>query len=148
LVFRHAFAACVAALAVAPPASAQSQTADRIWSGGSILTMNDQAMRAEAVAESGGRIGAVGTEAQVMKLKGPNTQVIDLGGRALLPGFVDAHGHVLVGGLQALSANLLAPPAGEVQDIASLQKTMRDWMKANEAAVKKVDLAIGFGYDS
>ncbi len=97
----------ILAAALAFTASAQSQTADRIWTGGPILTMNDKAMRAEAVAESGGRIG-----------------------------------------LQALSANLLAPPDGEVKDIASLQKTMRDWMKANEAAVKKVDLAIGFGYDS
>jgi predicted amidohydrolase YtcJ len=39
----------------------------------------------------------------------------------MLPVFVDAHGHVMGGGLQALSANLLAPTDGEVKDIASLQ---------------------------
>ena len=128
--------------------AAVAQPADRIWSGGPILTMNDRAMRAQAVAEAGGKIVAVGSKAQVMKLKGPNTRVIDLGGRTLVPGFVDAHGHVMMGGMQALSANLLAPPDGNVKDIASLQKALRDWMRANEAAVKKVDLVVGFGYDN
>jgi predicted amidohydrolase YtcJ len=133
--------------AAALPVGAQVQ-ADRIWSGGPVLTMNDQAMRAEAVAEQGGRIVAVGRKAEVMKLRGSATQLIDLKGRALLPGFVDAHGHVVMGGLQALSANLLAPPDGEVRDIPSLQQTLRAWIQANAAAVKSVDLAIGFGYDS
>jgi predicted amidohydrolase YtcJ len=138
-----AFAAACAAFA----AGASAQTADRIWSGGPILTMNDKAMRAEAVAEAGGKIVAVGTKAQVMKLKGPNTQVIDLKGRTVVPGFIDPHGHVVMGGLQALSANLLAAPDGNVKDIASLQQTLREWMRVNEAAVKKVQLVVGFGYD-
>jgi predicted amidohydrolase YtcJ len=134
-------------LALAAPASAQ-ETADRIWSGGPIITMNDKSMRAEAVAERGGKILAVGPKASVMKLKGPKTEMIDLKGRAMLPGFVDAHGHVFVGGVQALSANLLAPPDGGVTDIASLQKVVREWTVANDAAVKKVGLILGFGYDN
>ena len=136
----------VALAAFAVPVAAQ-QSADRIWSGGPIITMNDKAMRAEAVAEAGGKIVAVGSKATVMKLKGPSTQMIDLKGRALLPGFIDAHGHVMGGGVQALSANLLAPPDGKVRDIASLQQTLRDWMAANEAAVRQVNLIVGFGYD-
>jgi hypothetical protein len=139
-------AALAACAALAAPAAAQ--TADRIWSGGPILTMNDKAMRAEAVAEAGGKIVAVGSKASVMKLKGPNTQMIDLKGRTLLPGFFDAHGHVTLGGLQALSANLLAPPDGNVKDIPSLLQTLREWMAANDTAVKKVNLVIGFGYDN
>lgn len=67
-----AAAAMVASMALSTPATAQ-QTADRIWHGGTVLTMNDKAMRAEAVAESGGRIVAVGPKAAVMKLKGPAT---------------------------------------------------------------------------
>ena len=47
-----------------------------------------QAMRAEAVAERGGKIVAVGTKASVMKLEGSGTKVIDLEGRTMLPGFV------------------------------------------------------------
>jgi hypothetical protein len=73
---------------------------------------------------------------------------LDLKGRTLVPGFVDAHGHMVVGGLQALSANLLAPPDGQVQDIASLQQTLRDWVQKNAAAVEKTKLIIGFGYDN
>ena len=143
-VFAAALAGCMALTA---PASAQ-QTAESIWSGGPILTMNDKAMRAEAVAVANGKILAVGRRSEVMKLKGPNTQLVDLKGRALVPGFVDAHGHIVVGGLQALSANLLAPPDGQVQDIASLQQTLRDWMQKNAAAIEKTKLVIGFGYDN
>jgi predicted amidohydrolase YtcJ len=142
------FAAALALyVAVAAPASAQ-QTADQIWSGGPILTMNDKAMRVEAVAVANGKILAVGRRSDVMKRRGLATQIVDLKGRTLVPGFVDAHGHVVVGGLQALSANLLAPPDGRVRDIASLQQTLRDWVQANAAAVEKTKLIIGFGYDN
>jgi hypothetical protein len=83
-----------------------------------------------------------------MKLKGPNTQVIHLEGRTPVPGFVDAHGHVMMGAMQALSANLLAPPDGNVKDIASLQQALCEWMRANEAAVKRIQLVVGFGHDN
>jgi predicted amidohydrolase YtcJ len=124
------------------------ETADRIWFGGPILTMDDSAMRAEAVAEKEGRILAVGSEADVMTHKGAKTALIDLAGRTMLPGFVDAHGHVFIGGIQALSANLLAPPDGNVTDIAMLQQTLRDWAAANAEAVEKSHLIAGFGYDN
>src|SRR5512139_4062815 len=151
-IWKQTAGCAVLALATMSPVCAQVhenvQTADRIWSGGPIITMNDKAMRAEAVAERGGRIVAVGPKASVMKLKGPKTEMIDLGGRAMLPGFVDAHGHMFIGGVQALSANLLAPPDGTVTDIASMQKVVREWMAANDAAVKKIGLVVGFGYDN
>jgi predicted amidohydrolase YtcJ len=102
------------------PVQAQD-VADRIWRNGPILTMDDSAMRAEAVAVKNGRIVAVGSDADVMKFRGGKTDVIDLVGRTMVPGFVDSHGHVVFGGLQSLSANLLAPPDGGVSDIASLQ---------------------------
>lgn len=129
------------------PSRAQ-EVADRIWSGGPILTMNDAAMRADAVAEKGGKIIAVGPAASVMAHRGAGTQVIDLKGRTMLPGFFDAHGHVVMGGLQALSANLLPEPDGKVKDIASLQQTLRDWIAGNAEIVKSVNLIIGFGYDT
>jgi predicted amidohydrolase YtcJ len=140
--------AAVATCAFCATVASASDHADRIWSGGPILTMNDAALRAEAVAERGGRILAVGAMADVMKTRGPKTEVIDLKGRALLPGFIDGHGHVMLGGLQALSANLLSPPDGKVTDIASLQQTLRDWAAANPAAVKSTNLIVGFGYDN
>ena len=60
----------------------------------------------------GGRIVAVGTAADVMRLRGPKTRVIDLGGKTLVPGFIDGHGHISMVGFQAVSANLLPPPDG------------------------------------
>ncbi|MFO1151622.1 MAG: amidohydrolase [Alsobacter sp.] len=135
-------------LCLAGPGRAQAPApADRIWSGGAILTMNDGAPRAEALAEKDGKIVAVGSLSEVMSLKGPRTEVIDLAGRAMLPGFFDAHGHVFGGGLQALSANLLAPPDGKVESIAALQQTLRDWIAANKDKVEKFGLVIGFGWD-
>jgi hypothetical protein len=141
-------AAVVLSMLMCGSVAVAGEPADRIWRGGTILTMSDAAMRAGAVAEKDGRIVAVGNEDVVMRFKGTDTEVIDLGGRAMLPGFFDAHGHVFMGGLQALSANLLAPPDGEVADIASLQRTLRDWTAANAGAVDTYHLIIGFGYDN
>lgn len=128
-------------------APAAAGPATRIFTGGAILTMNDAAMRAEALAEENGRIVAVGSTADVMKLQGPATEVIDLKGQAMVPGFVDPHGHIVMGGLQALSANLLSPPDGEVTDIPGLLQTLRDWVAANADKVKQAGVIIGFGYE-
>lgn len=137
----------LASLIIAIGPTQAQDVADRIWRNGPVVTMNDAAMRAEAVAEKDGRIVAVGSDADVMRLKGDMTEVIDLAGHAMVPGFVDSHGHVVFGGLQALSANLLPPPDGEVKDVASLQETLRAWVEANADVVKEVNLIIGFGYD-
>ena len=136
------------ALALTTPFSFAADQADRIWSGGPVITMNDAAMRAEAVAEKDGRILGVGSEEEVMKLRGPDTQLIDLAGRTMLPGFVDAHGHMVMGGLQALSANMLPPPDGPNSDIATIQQTLREWADENRDIVKSINLIIGFGYDN
>lgn len=129
------------------PAMAQD-SADRIYTGGPILTMNDAEPRVEAVAVKNGRIIAAGPLSRVVAHRGPGTQDIDLDGRAMLPGFVDSHGHVVFGGLQALSANLLAPPDGSVTDIASLQQALADWAERNTAIVDRVNMIVGFGYDN
>jgi hypothetical protein len=125
---------------------AQQVLAERIFLG-TVITMDDARPVAEALAVAGGRIIAVGGREEVMALAGPETVVTELGGRALIPGFVDAHGHVTMGGMQALSANLLAPPDGEVRDIASLQETLRAWMALNGDAIAAANLILGFGYD-
>ena len=124
------------------------EIADSIYHNGIIITINDAQPRAEAVAVMDGKILAVGTKDEALKRKGDATKLIDLKGRTMLPGFFDAHGHVMGGGLQALSANVLAPPDGKVKDIASLQQTLRDWVAENEEIVKKIDLIVGFGYDN
>lgn len=124
-----------------------SGAAETIYMGGPVLTMNDAMPVAEAVAVSDGRILAVGDLADVRAHQGEATRVVDLDGRALLPGFVDSHGHVIMGGLQARSANLLAPPDGEVRDIDGLVSTLVDWKDKNSAVVEATRLIVGFGYD-
>jgi predicted amidohydrolase YtcJ len=124
------------------------EVADTIYSGGPILTMDDEQPIVEAVAVRDGRILAVGDTDSVLAHRGDSTAVFDLAGRTMVPGFIDSHGHVVMGGLQALSANLLAPPDGEVTDIDSLTATLSAWVKANADFVDRANMIIGFGYDN
>jgi len=62
--------------------------ADPILSGGDILTINERVPTAGALAVRDGRIVAVGSSADVLKLKGSETRLVDLGGKTLLPGFI------------------------------------------------------------
>ncbi len=142
------FAATLCGVTIASVTLMAADHADAIYEGGPIITMNDAAPSAEALAVKDGKILAVGTKAVVLKTKGDSTQLIDLGGKTLLPGFVDAHGHMFMGGIQALSANMLAPPDGEVKDIASLVRTLKEWTEANRATVDKIQVIVGFGYDN
>ena len=121
--------------------------ADIIYHGGTVLTMNDAQPRAEAVAIANGKVLGVGKSADVMQLKGKETRLIDLKNRTMIPGFVDAHGHVLMIGMQATSANMLPSPDGEVNDIATMQRVLKKWADDNPKLVTKVNLIIGFGYD-
>jgi hypothetical protein len=132
---------------VAQPAATAAGPADLIYSGGPILTINDAAPMAEAVAVRAGRILALGTRAQMEATRGPGTRMVNLEGRTMLPGFVDPHGHVAMVGLQAVGANLLAAPDGEGNDIPALIRILRDWAARNEAAVRRYGLIFGFGYD-
>lgn len=141
------FGSLFACAAVAQPAATAAGAADLIYSGGPILTINDAAPMAEAVAVRAGRILAVGSRAHVEATRGPGTRMVNLEGRTMLPGFVDPHGHVAMVGLQAVGANLLAAPDGEGNDIPALIRILRDWATRNEAAVRRYGLIFGFGYD-
>jgi predicted amidohydrolase YtcJ len=72
---------------------AQDAPADLILHNARIYTAEDGTPRAEAIAIRGDRIAAVGTSADILKLKGPSTRVIDVNGRTILPGLHDSHGH-------------------------------------------------------
>lgn len=137
----------VAAALATNPVGAQ-EIADTVYTGGPILTINDAQPSAEAVAVKDGRILAVGALADMLQHRGEGTKVFDLSGRTMLPGFVDSHGHVVMGGLQALSANLLSPPDGKVRDIASLQAVLKQWIEDNAEIVQRVNMIVGFGYDN
>ena len=73
-------------------------TVEMIITNARVLTMDAGRPCAEAVAWSDGKIVAVGTAAEVARLAGPATHIIDAGGRSLLPGFVESHLHLVLGG--------------------------------------------------
>lgn len=77
---------------------ADAVTPDLILTNGRVLTMDAANPRAEAVALAGGSILYVGTTVEVAALAGPETRVIDVAGRTVLPGFFEGHVHVGLGG--------------------------------------------------
>ena len=136
-------AACGDAAAQPPPEAAAP--ADIIFVGGAIVTMDPARPRVEAVAVRGETIVAAGTRAEATALRGEATRVVELGARALLPGFIEAHGHFLaVGrGLDALS--LHPPPVGDVNDIDDIVARIRAWI--TERNIEPGGLVVGGGYD-
>ena len=84
----------VSALVVAAPVFAQQTPADLIVTNARIYTVDDAHPLAQAMAVRGGRIVFVGDVRGALTLKGAQTRVVDVGGRTVIPGMVDAHGHV------------------------------------------------------
>jgi len=81
------------------PVQETASPADFLVTNGKIATLNPRAPTASAIAIRGGNIAAIGSAADVEKLRGPNTQVIDAGGRTVVPGLNDGHTHFIRGGL-------------------------------------------------
>lgn len=91
--------------------------ADRALTNGTVVTLADEEGEASAVAFAGDRIVAVGTDAEIEEHVGPDTDVIDLGGRTALPGFIDTHLHVPMGGRRMTHVNCRAPPNASIADV-------------------------------
>jgi predicted amidohydrolase YtcJ len=83
-----------------------AQNADIVFLHAKIWTVDPALPRAEAVAVAGERILAVGTYAGIKNHVGPKTRLIDVGGKLVLPGFIDNHTHFMNGGFQLQSVNL------------------------------------------
>jgi predicted amidohydrolase YtcJ len=97
------------------------QSADLIVENASVLTMDPDTPRAEAIAISGGRIAAVGDRAAIRDLKGPDTVFIDAAGHSVVPGFIEAHMHLFGGG-----AELAHLHVGDISGFEALAKAVRD----------------------
>ena len=85
---------------------AEAGFASLVLRGGDIVTLDAAGTRASAIALCGERIACVGADAAVAALIGPNTQVIELGGRTVIPGFNDAHAHMDREGLKSRRLSL------------------------------------------
>jgi len=73
----------------------QAPPADLVFTGGKVVTMDAANPQAQAIAVSGDTVVAVGTDAQIQRYVGDGTQVVDLAGRTLVPGFIESHGHFM-----------------------------------------------------
>jgi predicted amidohydrolase YtcJ len=143
---RNLFALIIMVLIAACSSDTPVNLADSIYVGGDIITVNDAQPTAEAVAVQGGKILALGTRSEIEAAhKGESTKVIDLAGRTLAPGFVDGHAHFLSFGSQAIGANLLAPPDGEVNAIDGLVAKLQEF--AGGPDVERTGWIFGLGYD-
>ena len=119
-----------------------------IYHNGDIITMEgDVPNYVEAIVVKEGKITFTGTEQGAMEFTGDNRSMIDLQGKTLLPGFIDAHGHVWNAGFQSLSANLLPPPDGKGSSVEEVVQLLQQWMANNAESVEKYGAVIGFGYD-
>ncbi len=114
-----------------------NEHADLAFVNGAVYTVDARRPWAEAVAVRRGRISAVGTDAEVGWLVDRGTEVVDLGGRMLLPGFQDAHVHPPPSGLEMLRCNL-----SDAYTAAEYERIVADY----EAAHPELDWIVGGGW--
>ena len=107
-------------------------TPDHILHNGQIITVDDAFTVAQAIAfrigAGGSEILAVGTDAEILELRGPNTEVTDLGGRVVIPGIIDSHLHFSLLGIEAEFETDLryAMRAAEVVQLVDELRARRD----------------------
>ena len=110
---------------------------DIIFLNGDICTEAAPA-RTQAMAVRGGRIVAIGANDDIRKLKGEHTQIVDLGGHFVMPGFNDAHVHLAYGGREMLQVDLIG-----VKSLAEMQQRIAEHARTMTSA----DWIVGGGWD-
>jgi predicted amidohydrolase YtcJ len=109
-----------------------------VYTGVAVTSSFHEIRRAQAIAIRGDRIEAVGADGDILKLKGPETQVIELGGKFVMPGFNDAHLHLAEGGFERLTVNLVG--------VKSLTE-FRDRIRARVEKAGPGEWIVGGGWD-
>src|SRR5437763_9107617 len=132
---RREFLGALAAFSLFP---LEQQKPDLILHNGNILTVNDQEPRAQAVAIARGRFLAVGSDSDVLNLAGAGSKKIDLGGKTMTPGFIDAHSHPAEAGLMHLRM-----VDCDLRSISGIQAALRERAAKTPAG----EWVLGFKYD-
>lgn len=109
-----------------------------IYTGVAGTSSFHEVQRVEALAVRGDRILAAGKDADILRLKGPSTEVVDLGGHFAMPGFNDAHLHLTDAGFQRLTVNLVG-----VKSLAEF----RERVQARVATAAPGEWILGGGWD-
>ncbi|HUX06218.1 MAG TPA: amidohydrolase [Acidobacteriota bacterium] len=128
---------CLTSISCSP--GGESAKADTVFFNGVIYTVDDAFSVAEAAAIKDGKFIAVGGDEEILALAGPQTRRIDLGGKAVVPGLVDAHAHMMLYslGLDRIDA-MGAPGAAAVAEMVAAWATM----------IPAGDWITGWGWDS
>lgn len=114
-----------------------------VFINGHIITLDHQDRIVEAVAVEDGVIVAVGSNADVRPFIDQNFKVLDLQGKTMAPGFIDAHGHFPGSGLKEIEVDLNSPPIGQITTIQQLKLALKEKLEAT----KSDGWVSGFGYD-
>jgi predicted amidohydrolase YtcJ len=102
---------------------------DLVLINGKIFTADRTQPKVQALAVQDGKVLQVGSDAQIKALITPETKVVDLGGKTLMPGLIDTHSHAIFGGLEMVVANM----EDEVVELDELEKRLRGWRDDGKA---------------
>ncbi len=139
---KHLFLAAAACWLLTGCTVEERMQADMLYVGEHILTMDDKFTDATAVAIQGEKIVWVGRRED---WQGEAAEVVELGDRALLPGLIDAHGHLAFLARTINLANVSSPPVGAVVTLASLQDILRGYIR--DRGIPPGEWVVGMGYD-
>jgi predicted amidohydrolase YtcJ len=117
-----------------------------LYHGGAILTMaGEQPNYAEAVLVEGEKIAFVGTKQDALKQANDSTEIVDLEGKTMMPGFVDGHAHFSNFASQAIYALLLPSPDAEINSVDAAVTALQEWNTAENRAF--TGWIVGTGFD-
>jgi predicted amidohydrolase YtcJ len=115
----------------------------QVWTNGHVLTMDADGRQTTALVIEDDRIVAVGSDEDVQRWLPDADVELDLEGRTVVPGFIEAHGHFPGAGLVAVAADLNSPPIGTIKTIPEALQALKEV----DGAQPGDGWLIGFGYD-
>jgi hypothetical protein len=125
--------------------SAPYQLKQTLYHNGDIITMaGDMPNYVEAIVQREGRIIYTGNKADALKRFEGKAEIVDLNGKTMLPGFIDAHAHFGNFSSQAIGAQILPPPDAGANNIDSLIKILKDWNTPENRALTGWIFGAGF----
>ena len=122
------------------------ETADIIYYNGTIITMNDSQKEVNSIAIKDGKIIAIGDwKTLKQKHSSDSTELKDLAGQTMLPGFIDGHSHFTLGMKMLAQANLNSPPVDSIRSISDLISRLKQHKE--RFGIKAGGWIVGWGYD-